>query len=361
MFSRLSIAAVAIASALCAMATDPPFTFCKDKSCGDCHVSVNSVGPGYPECIIYNTRDVFDGQGFPSGNNSLISTYIDVPQQNKEAPCYLIFKSPATTTQPGCGEVREYFGDATCGKIDLGEAFMVQFCCGYDDCAAAGIPNQPAKPRRSELLGSAKFGRGASLEGDDPPFKSGGGGAQSLRIAVNGTEIEPMYVGPPQMATQNASSVVSRGKNKDKGKGKCDGNWKPDTGYEDYTRPADGPQIVSDVVRGDLTITVTTTRTQEWSTTIEESIGFADIVSLGASFSQTFSESLMNSEAVAYHVLAGQSGYIGWTSYLRCSRGSGTCDDKKVSGEICTPYLDANSKKLAGRFSVVESGSTYGG
>ncbi|KAI0112521.1 hypothetical protein GGR51DRAFT_557103 [Nemania sp. FL0031] len=350
MSSRLPMVMVALTSALYATAADP-FTFCKDDTCGDCPVSVTSVGTGFPDCAIYNSKDVFSNQGFPL-ENGLISAYIDVPQQDKSAPCYLIFKSPASTTMPGCGEIQKHFQDATCGTVKLDDTFMVQFCCGSGDCAAAGIPNQTGATERSTLLQSAKFGRGISSGDISFVSASGGsgGGVQSLRIAINGTEIEPIYVGPPQVTTNNASLAVSR-----RG-GVCDGDWVPDAGFEDYTRPADGPQIVSNLAKGPVTVTVTDTRTQEWSQTVEASLGFADILSLGVSFSMTFTESLSNSQAIEYQVDEGVSGYVSWTSFLRCSQGSGTCNDKKVSGEVCTPYLDANSGKLAGEFSVVESG-----
>lgn len=36
--------------------------------------------------------------------------------------------------------------------------------------------------------------------------------------------------------------------------------------------------------------------------------------------------------------------------------GSGTCDGEEVSGEVCTSYLDRNSQKLAGVYSVVQDG-----
>lgn len=48
------------------VAAQDPFTFCKDDTCGDCPVSVTSIGTGYPDCAIYNSEDVFGNQGFPS-------------------------------------------------------------------------------------------------------------------------------------------------------------------------------------------------------------------------------------------------------------------------------------------------------
>lgn len=47
------------------VAAQDPFTFCKDDTCGDCPVSVTSIGTGFPDCAIYNSKDVFGNQGFP--------------------------------------------------------------------------------------------------------------------------------------------------------------------------------------------------------------------------------------------------------------------------------------------------------
>lgn len=109
---------------------------------------------------------------------------------------------------------------------------MVQFCCGFGHCSNAGIPGLP--PARRSISPSAKFGRGTLQQ-------QASGGAISLRLSMNGTEIEPSYVGPPlvEKATlEKKRSLLARD-------GVCSGDWVPIAGKEDYTRPADGPQIVS--------------------------------------------------------------------------------------------------------------------
>jgi hypothetical protein len=213
-------------------------------------------------------------------------------------------------TGSSSGVLQKYFTAATCGDLDVKETFMVQFCCGAGDCAAAGLVNQPLT---GSLHSSAKFGRNIDLL----PGTQAASGARSLRFAVNGTEIEPVYVGPAQV-TETIPNIKRALIPRD---GVCDGNWIPVAGREDYTRPADGPSIVSETYAGPIDVQITTTRTQEWSTTIEASLGFADILSLGVSFSSTFSESESNSEASTYHVEEGEKGYVIWTSYLRCSEG----------------------------------------
>jgi hypothetical protein len=59
----LSVALTASFGALRVIAGDP-FTFCSDKECGNCPVSVTSIGTGYPDCAIYSVADVFGNQGF---------------------------------------------------------------------------------------------------------------------------------------------------------------------------------------------------------------------------------------------------------------------------------------------------------
>ncbi|KAI1291049.1 hypothetical protein F5Y03DRAFT_403781 [Xylaria venustula] len=343
MSARFLIALVALTSALCA-AADDAFTFCSDDNCGDCPVAVTSIGTGFPNCAIYNSSDVFGNQNFNS-SGSLTTAYIDVPIQQQESPCYIIFKSPAQLDMPGCGVTQWYFKDEGCGAVELKETFMVQFCCGKGDCAAAGIPGESDIIGNAPLLQSAKFGHGTGAK--NIAFSSdatgAGGGVQSLRIAVNGTEIEPIYVGPPQVTTEisDTASVISQ-------RSVCKKDWTPKPGYEDYRRPADGTQLVSGLVQGPLSTEIQKTRSQEWTQSLDMDLGFDDILSLGIGFSSSFSESISDSETLSYDVPAGVTGYIGWTSFLRCTQGSGTCHKKTVSGEICTPYNDANLGKLAG-------------
>lgn len=103
--------------------------------------------------------------------------------------------------------------------------------------------------------------------------------------------------------------------------GICDGEWVPVPGKEDYTRPADGAQVLSGVYTGPVHITMTTTRTQKWSTTIEPSLRFEDILSLGVSFSSEFSVSLSDSDPANFFIPDSESGYVTWTSYVRCTEG----------------------------------------
>ncbi|POS70539.1 hypothetical protein DHEL01_v211064 [Diaporthe helianthi] len=184
------IAFVSVAFATHIAAQDP-FTFCKDDTCARC------------DAVIIPALTAFQSD---------ISAFLDVPQQDASGPCYLIFKSPANAEEQACGKIQKSFQKATCGTITVEDTFMVQFCCGREDCAAAGI------------IGIARFeDKNSSLEDSDSgsvvqPASSGG--ARSLRLAVNGTEIKPAYVGPPKTADSGRRKAPSP-----RADGICDGNW----------------------------------------------------------------------------------------------------------------------------------------
>ena len=60
---KSALSATAFAAALRGAFADP-FAFCKDNTCGDCPVSVTNTGTGFPNCVVYNTADIFTNQGF---------------------------------------------------------------------------------------------------------------------------------------------------------------------------------------------------------------------------------------------------------------------------------------------------------
>ncbi|KAK7952839.1 uncharacterized protein PG986_008567 [Apiospora aurea] len=228
---------------------------------------------------------------------------------------------------------------------------MVQFCCGVCDCGAAGLPNYPQC--------SAKFG-------------GGGGSSGALRLKRNGTLITPAYEGPAEPVAETEitprmgdnpflrAPVGLATREDEKPKGVCAGDWKPgpNDGDDMYIRPADGGTIVKVEVEGaegGTEYQITRSRTQSWSTTVEMSLGIADVLSLGLSFSSTFEESITDSGTASFTVPEGETGYIIFTAYLMCSVGSGTCRGEKIEGEFCTPYRQTNGE-MAGEYSVVING-----
>jgi len=201
--------------------------------------------------------------------------------------CATIIKSPADTSVQGCGITIGTFQNAACANFDIAETFMVQFCCGEGDCTAAGVP----------VPGGAKR---------DLTYQIGPAGGISAATFMynNGTIIEPAQQGPMLLDSaltkrQSGCSYAAEG--------------------EPYTRPADNTQIVTPggVVSG--TITISETRTQEWTTSIDAGINILEIVSAGVSFS--ISESVSDSTEYSFTAPAGQTGRVGFTANLRCTTG----------------------------------------
>lgn len=65
MLALFSVGFAAIVALVGTTTADDPFSFCKDNKCGDCPVSVTNVGTGFPNCVVYNSEDVFANQNFP--------------------------------------------------------------------------------------------------------------------------------------------------------------------------------------------------------------------------------------------------------------------------------------------------------
>ncbi|KAF2723499.1 hypothetical protein K431DRAFT_292537 [Polychaeton citri CBS 116435] len=304
-----------------------PFNLCTGDNCENCPVSLASAGTGYPNCVVYNSQDVFPNHtpAFAGGVGGGWGPYIDVLQP--DPTCQIIVKSPANTEDEGCGKIIASFSQPTCALVNLKETFMVQFCCGNDDCKAAG-----ASVKRSD----------------------GQGGAYFLKD-VNGTIIPPAQFGPMVTAKSEkakkstrpalASSLLA------KRGGACTKNsWVADAGQESYTRPADGSQIVYDSVAAGQTVTITEERSVSFTQTLSASFGFEDIVDIGVSFS--VSEEQSESKSLMFTAPAGQSGSVDFTPTLRCSTGTGTCDNGNLHGEVCSGFKDSTGK-LAGEYTVV--------
>jgi hypothetical protein len=250
--------------------------------------------------------------------------YLDIPEP--EAGCKVLVKSPADTTIAYCGYLKGAFGHAACAVLDIEKSFMVQFCCGLDQCKEAGAAKR--------IRRSARFGDVTVVEElDADAFKAGaaGGGMFSYKLrSANGSVIEPAAIGyPPEAVTAEPAVVAEASRsvkvNADPPKGTCDGgSWVPDAGKEDYTKPAPNTQIVLGQVDGGSngnTVTITSTREQSWSTTATQELGFADIISMGISFSETYEESISDSKAYTFNVPSGQKGSVGFTAFLECTTG----------------------------------------
>jgi hypothetical protein len=227
---------------------------------------------------------------------------------------------------------------------------MVQKCCG-DECKDAGVSSKRWSP-----MGGSVFTR------------SPGGGALSYTF----DDVKPVQVGQPPELRQSTSRAAQSNKVRDIAvrDNKCEkGSWEEDE--EQYTKPADGIQIVSEgpALTGPATPDITKERTQSFTTSMN--LGIADILSFGMGMEVT--ESMTNSKSSSFHIPAGQTGRVGWTAYLRCTKGtfpgklygslsntnfsmpgSGKCNGETVWGEICTPYAGSDGE-VDGEYSVVVS------
>ncbi|KAF2656730.1 hypothetical protein K491DRAFT_596474 [Lophiostoma macrostomum CBS 122681] len=309
-----------LTSLFAAAVAKDPFYMCTESKCEECPSAVgfNGEDTDYPNCVIYNSEDVFANQGYEGTDGGGYKVFFDI--QTQDSGCAVMIKSPASTDVIGCGVVVANFKQAACAMVPLETSFMLQTCCG-DDCTDAG---------------GSKMIRGMGPMGLSSVSMDKRGGIY-LKDA-NGTVIEPADVGPPpelqtkrQVLAESVKAIEAPSHLARRG---CSNSWKSS---ETYTRPASNVQIMLTSVCGGEQ-KVSTTRTQTWSTSME--LGIADILSIGVSTS--FEQSISNSEEVTVTVPEGQCGKLGFTATLQCSKGTGTCDTGDVEGEVCWPSKAPN-------------------
>lgn len=166
---------------------------------------------------------------------------------------------------------------------------MVQLCCGSGDCSAAGV--------------SVPGGLKRDLVYRIPSAKAGGLSAAMLMFQ-NGTIIPPAKAGPLPLDT----GLLKR----------ADCSYTADG--EPYTRPADNTQVVSvKSATGPADLDVSKSCTQGWSTSISAGVDIFEIVSASAGFE--FSKSVTDSSTFSFSVPSGQTGRVGFTANLRCTKG----------------------------------------
>ncbi|KAI8260163.1 hypothetical protein K4K53_002436 [Colletotrichum sp. SAR 10_77] len=305
-------------AAFAALATAQDVSWCKSEGCNDCPSSIASSGPGYPECVIYDTNTVFGGQGFKEGTGKVkYLVWGDFIDPCGGQPGSYMVRSPASLTTTGCGDLIYHTENAECSsQLRMEDTFMVQFCCGSGDCEAAGVP----------------WGR------RDTEGRSVGSGLQGgyLKFA-NGTVIEPLAVGsPPKDNTLKATESRNQAR--------C-------TGFKSKSYQANGEpylttfdtQIVSGSVPAeetDRTITITydqsVSRTTSFSASLGDPFGVVS-VSVGFEFSDSESKGFQT-ELTVY---AGETGRVGFTPVYRCTKGTlETCSGDRTSEEhTCTPWI----------------------
>ncbi|KAL8745418.1 MAG: hypothetical protein Q9190_002444 [Brigantiaea leucoxantha] len=257
------------------------------------------------------------------------SVFLDVFEPDDG--CAVLVKSPASTDEPGCGYVVGYFKNAVCTKMSLDKTFMIQHCCNGDCEKATGSPKMVRGLENRRSLG----GRSVEIKGKD------------------GRVVEPIEIGyPPQMRRSTAPTEtfteVQLAPRKDDADCKT---YIPDG--EVYTRPDNKTQIVAADVEGgtgDGQTTISTAREVSQSTTFGAGINF-EIFS--ASTELTFEQSLTDTKEKSWTVPAGQSGNVGFTPTLKCTRGKLDCGEKPT-GEACTGFrYDGENAEIAGKYAVI--------
>lgn len=120
--------------------------FCAGSSCGP----EFELGSGYPECIIYQSNEVFGGYGFAAENDGY-----DVWWNSNEMDegCRLIVRTPATVEVQNCGYYLTGWHNKRCYKTHIRNSFMLQFCCGNGDCDGAEPATTMAQARVAALRG----------------------------------------------------------------------------------------------------------------------------------------------------------------------------------------------------------------
>ncbi|KFY35978.1 hypothetical protein V494_05431 [Pseudogymnoascus sp. VKM F-4513 (FW-928)] len=302
--------------------------WCKDGKCSDCPSALTSSGPGYPDCVIYDSKTVFGGQGFEEGEGKIkFKVWADIADPCDGTPGSYMVRSPASLTTVGCGNLIYHTENAECStQLSLEDTFMIQYCCGSGDCDKANVP----------------WGK-----------RDGGGGMQGAVLKFkNGTVIPPLAIGPPPVASQPA-----RRRNLDKRD--CDGGWLKDSYIASgapYIKTFETQIVSAGVAAGeeDRIITITYDQSVSRSTSFDLSVGDPfGIVSL--SVGMEFTDTENKGFTVQVTVPAGTAGRIGFTPAFRCTSGSlEKCDGGRTGKqETCTPYVENGI--VQGDYAVVQT------
>lgn len=107
----------AVLSAAIPLVVGQDVSWCKAEGCDDCPSALTSSGPGYPECVIYDSNTVFGGQGFKEGtgkNKFLVWGNFADPCGGQ--PGSYMVRSPADLAVQGCGDLIYHTENAECSQ-----------------------------------------------------------------------------------------------------------------------------------------------------------------------------------------------------------------------------------------------------
>lgn len=167
-------------------------------------------------------------------------------------------------------------------------------CCGEGDCEGAGSP----------------FKRSTS--------SSSVSGGIYLKYG-NGSVIEPAERGQPKGKSEERRFETSSPLTK---RASCkDDSWVADEGRDSYTKPADGGEVVFSGIGSGQTVEITTSRSSSATQSLSQSLGIADILSIGVSFEESFTETTTDGSSRSFTAKEGQTGDVVFTPFLKCSTG----------------------------------------
>lgn len=182
-------------------------------------------------------------------------------------------------------------------------------------------------------------------------------------LTINGTTVEPFEIGVPptreeilkrmeDRAAEKARALVMEKREKAfnamlaKRSAALGARACSYTETSTTTAPGD-TRVIQGPVTGEATITISSSQTVEWSQTVNAGISF-EIFSAGASFET--SESDTTSLTYAFPVPKGQTGFIVWTPFLTCTKGTlSGCTDSEATA--CFPTKDSNGD-LVGNYAL---------
>lgn len=208
-----------------------------------------------------------------------------------DSGCQVIVQTPVVATDGQCGGNVLIAQGATCAPIKVDNTFMVQFCCGVDDCGAAGAP-----PGRRSANPASSFGG------------SGSSGGMLLMHDRDGNVIEPKPISDVLIDSNSPSSKRALTTESTVEK-RCE-EFTPSG--DPYTKPG-AQTIVSDTV----TCPPTQGCNAQMGESVTESFSVEGSVSVGdplgivsASVSVGWEESTTREFSSTFEFGAGERGYV---------------------------------------------------
>lgn len=287
---------------------------CEENGCaGSTCPSEFGLGDGYPNCLIYQSAEVFAGHNFEGKKDGY-----DVWWNSNEMDegCRLIVRTPATTDVQNCGYYLTGWHDKGCYKTHLRSSFNLQFCCGSGDCDKAGVANNIAHARVLALQG----GTASTSLGS---FALNGTGKRDVAdgISMQWAPREPSS--PSQLAKRKSQQLNDVAENKiarertaamspaqPKERSLAKRTCSTYTEDEQYTAPGEQRRVSDNVqcADGSCTTQISASVTEGSSISVGASAELYEVISISTSIE--FSES--STRSITYSFDYDQDGFVSW-------------------------------------------------